>query len=50
MVEKQRAALQQLNEVEAELSLFYQQKGYQEGIDEIGKNLVHLGQAYHQEW
>ena len=27
MVEKQRMALQQLNEVEAELSLFYQQKG-----------------------
>ncbi|KAI8824899.1 uncharacterized protein EV422DRAFT_516699 [Fimicolochytrium jonesii] len=49
MVEKQRACLQQLNEVEAELSLFYQQKGYQESDEEIGKNLVHLGEAYHSE-
>ncbi|TPX58975.1 hypothetical protein PhCBS80983_g02813 [Powellomyces hirtus] len=49
MVEKQRSALQQLNEVEAELSLFYQQKGYQELHDDIGKNLVHLGVSYHQE-
>ncbi|TPX72777.1 hypothetical protein SpCBS45565_g00368 [Spizellomyces sp. 'palustris'] len=49
MVEKQRMALQQLNEVEAELSLFYQQKGYQERDEEIGKNLVHMGVAYHQE-
>ncbi|KAJ3020002.1 hypothetical protein HKX48_001459 [Thoreauomyces humboldtii] len=49
MVEKQRYALQQLNEVESELSLFYQQKGYQEHQEEIGRNLVHLGVSYHQE-
>ncbi|KAJ3159158.1 hypothetical protein HDU86_002060 [Geranomyces michiganensis] len=49
MVERQRSALQQLNEVEAELSLFYQQKGYQEQQEDISKNLIHLGVAYHQE-
>ncbi|KAJ3300433.1 hypothetical protein HK104_000491 [Borealophlyctis nickersoniae] len=49
MVEKQRSALQMLNEVEAELSLFYQQKGYQEEIEDVGRNLVHLGINYHSE-
>ncbi|KAI9093001.1 Arfaptin-like domain-containing protein [Phlyctochytrium arcticum] len=49
MVEKQRVALQHLNEAEAELSLFYQQKGYQEQEEEVGRNLVHMGMAYHQE-
>ncbi|KAI9017768.1 Arfaptin-like domain-containing protein [Gaertneriomyces semiglobifer] len=49
MVEKQRNALQMLNEAEAELSLFYQQMGYQEHGEELGDHLVHLGMGYHQE-
>ncbi|KAJ3056175.1 hypothetical protein HK097_007781 [Rhizophlyctis rosea] len=49
LVEKQRQALQMLHDVEAELSLFYQQKGYQEGQEDIGRNLVHLGVNYHNE-
>ncbi|KAJ3042926.1 hypothetical protein HDV00_006233 [Rhizophlyctis rosea] len=49
LVEKQRSALQMLHEVEAELSLFYQQKGYQEELEDIGRNLVHLGVTYNNE-
>ncbi|RKO96849.1 hypothetical protein CAUPRSCDRAFT_11452, partial [Caulochytrium protostelioides] len=46
LVERQRSILQSLNDTENELSLLYQQKGYQEEDDGIGSHLVQLGIAY----
>jgi hypothetical protein len=51
MLEKQLTALKALVQSETELSLFYQQKGYQEHDPQshCGKDLLHLGSLYHDQ-
>ncbi|KAI9360478.1 Arfaptin-like domain-containing protein [Zopfochytrium polystomum] len=46
LVEKQLFQLKALNETEQELALFFQQKGYQESIEEISAMSIDIGKAY----
>ncbi|KAI9336623.1 Arfaptin-like domain-containing protein [Zopfochytrium polystomum] len=46
LVEKQLFQLRVLNETEQELALFFQQKGYQESIEEISAMSIDIGKAY----
>lgn len=48
MVDKERLALQKLSDVETEMSLWYQQQGYQESEESIRKSMAELGQAYNE--
>ncbi|KAJ3101506.1 hypothetical protein HDU97_001321 [Phlyctochytrium planicorne] len=44
--EKQLAQLKALNETEQELALFFQQKGYQEKVEDISAMSIDIGKAY----
>ncbi|KAJ1549904.1 hypothetical protein HK405_001955, partial [Cladochytrium tenue] len=46
LVEKQLFQLKALNETEQELALFFQQKGYQEKVEEISAMSIDIGKAY----
>ncbi|KAJ3310092.1 hypothetical protein HDU76_003458, partial [Blyttiomyces sp. JEL0837] len=46
IVEKHMLQLKALNETEQELALFFQQKGYQEKIEEISAMSIDIGKAY----
>ncbi|KAJ3208448.1 hypothetical protein HDU67_006713 [Dinochytrium kinnereticum] len=46
LVEKQVAQLKALNETEQELALFFQQKGYQEKVEDISAMSIDIGKAY----
>ncbi|KAJ3114275.1 hypothetical protein HDU96_002318 [Phlyctochytrium bullatum] len=46
LVEKQLLQLKALNETEQELALFFQQKGYQEKVEEISAMSIDIGKAY----
>ncbi|KAJ3204829.1 hypothetical protein HDU83_006157 [Entophlyctis luteolus] len=46
MLEKQASQLRSLNETEASMALFFQQKGYQEKVEEISTMSVDIGKTF----
>ncbi|KAJ3191734.1 hypothetical protein HK101_007447 [Irineochytrium annulatum] len=46
LVERQLSQLKALNETEQELALFFQQKGYQEKVEDISAMSIDIGKAY----